>query len=168
MKKTYWLTGGSFLLLLIGYLLAFKSTITLWQEHKRLAQQLSQSADISVQPAYLSRKSANVDSIVRSYRIDSAAFRNNVISNVATIAEANRVKLTTIPPDDPLYHTPHFIIQKLIFNGDFFDLLKMVNQLQNTNGIGMLRSVAWKREKNQFRDTKTDEVNLEVFLEIYR
>ncbi|GAB3910000.1 hypothetical protein [Mucilaginibacter boryungensis] len=168
MKKSYLLIGGSLLLLLIGYQFAFKTTLAMWQEHTQLAAQLVPTADMSVQPAYLWRKSANLDKIIKNYKLDSAVFRNNVINRVSALAEINHVKLTGVPMDDPLYHTPHFIIQKLIFTGDFFDLLKMVNQLQNTNGIGMLRSVAWKQEKSQFREMKSKKLDLEVFLEIYR
>ncbi|MES2275326.1 MAG: hypothetical protein V4592_04840 [Bacteroidota bacterium] len=166
-NKQYWLIAGTALLLVICYQLAFKNTLQAWAVHRQLQQQLLQSADVSTEPAYIARKNNNLDQIIKTYRIDSVIFRNNVVNDIARLAEQEQVKLTVVPADDALYHTPRFIIQKLNFEGGFFPLLKLVDQLQNTPGIGMLRSIAFKTQKLSSGES-AKKLNMEIYLEIYR
>ena len=164
-KKEYLLIIASLLLLIISYQLAFKKTIEAWQVHSHLKKELSQSAGLDLQPAYLERKNHNIDQIIGLYKTDTVAFRSNAISTIASIAEKEDVKLSGVPTQDPIYQTNKFIIQKLDFEGDYFALTRMFNQLQSTIGIGMCRSAAFKVLTTR---TSTDEVKklvLEVYLE---
>jgi hypothetical protein len=42
-----------------------------------------------------------------------------------------------------MYHTDKFIVQKLDFEGGFFALTKVFNQLQATPGVGVIRSASY-------------------------
>jgi hypothetical protein len=167
-NKQYLLIGGTILLLALSYQLAFKNTLNAWSLHRQLQQDLSQSTDISTQPAYVARKNRNLDQIIKAYQLDSVTFRNNAVNTIARLAEQEQVKLTVIPTDDAIYHTPHFIIQKLNFEGGFFALLKLADILQSTPGIGMLRSASWKTQKQSPADEKSKKLSLEIYMEIYR
>lgn len=167
-KKTYLLIAGTILLLLISYELAFKKTVSAWQLHRQLQQQLTAATDMSTAPDYLFRKNKNLDQLIKSYRLDSVTFRNNVVNTIAGLAEQEQVKFTIIPADDPLYHPPRFIIQKLDFEGDFFSLLKLVNSLQTASGVGILRSVSLKTKKLIPGDDRSKKLNLEIYMEICR
>lgn len=167
-RKPYFVVAGSLLLATICYELAFKKTFEAWQTHVHLAQEALQASDISTAPVYLARKNSNLDQIINTYKMDSVNFRNNVVNKIADLAEQQKVKFTIIPADDPLYHTPRFILQKLDFEGDFFSLLKLSNQLQETSGIGMLRSVSWKAKKLAQNDARDKKLVLEVYMEISR
>ncbi len=167
-NKQYLLLGGTCLLLIIGYEIAFKNTLNSWKLNQKLQQQLTQANDISAEPGYLSRKNKNLDQIIRSYQLDSLVFRNNVMNKIADLAEPLGIKLITIPSDDVVYHTPQFIVQKLDFEGDFFSLLKLVNKIQTTAEIGILRSVSWKAKKTPLQNLSTPKLDLEIYMEMYR
>ncbi|GGH22112.1 hypothetical protein [Mucilaginibacter phyllosphaerae] len=154
-KKEYLLTAGVFVLLLISYQLAFKKTIALWTVHKELQKNLSLAGDVSVQPGYLKRKGHNLESISQLYKADSATFRNSIISTVSITASKENVRLLEVPAEDPFYKTDKFSIQKLVFQGDYFALLKTLQKLQQSSQIGVIRSAAIKLpEKGRTGDLK--------------
>ncbi|WP_259071771.1 hypothetical protein HDF24_25505 [Mucilaginibacter sp. X4EP1] len=167
-KKEYLLVAGTIIAVLICYQLAFKKTIMAWQLNKQLNTQLTQASDLNVQPAYLERKSANLSKITALYKTDTTAFRSNVISNIAGIAEKENVKLSEVPLQDPSFHTDKFIIQKLDFEGDFFSLTKVLKQLQSTPQIGMLRSVSYKSIGIRSNSDESKKLVLEVYLELVK
>jgi len=164
-KKEYLLLIASFILLIIGYELAFKKTIAAWQVNKQLKEQITQASDLSYQPAYLERKNRNLTQIISRYKTDTIAFRSNSISSISTIAEKENVKLSEVPLQDPLYHTDLFIIQKLNFEGNFFSLTKTLNTLQSTNGIGVVRAAAYKSVRAGSSTDDAKKLVLEVYLE---
>lgn len=167
-KKEYLVIIATIIMLLISYQLAFKKTIEAWQLNKQLKAQLAQAADLSYQPAYLERKNSNLTHIISRYKTDTVAFRSNIISDIATIAEKENVKLSEVPLQDPLFHTDQFIVQKLNFEGDFFALTKVFNQLQATPGIGMIRSVTYKVTGTGANTAAAKKLVLEVYLETVR
>ena len=165
------MVAGSLILAVFCYELAFKKTLELWRTHSRLTQELQQSSDLSTSPGYLARKNENLDHIISAYRLDSVSFRNRAVNEIADLADQQQVKFITVPADDPLYHAPGFILQKLDFEGDFFSLLKLVNKLQATAGIGLLRSVSWMTKKSLSEDpvhNNGKKLILEVYMEIAR
>jgi len=167
-KKEYLLILASIVLLWLSYKLAFKGTIEAWQNNRQLKTQLTRSTDLSYQPGYLERKNSNLDKILKLYKADTAAFRNNSINIISAIAEKESVKLSEVPMQDPFYHTDKFIIQKLGFEGDFFSLTKVLHQLQLTNDIGIIRSATYKMSGTNPTTQKDKKLVLEVCLEIAR
>jgi len=160
--------AGTLVLLLISYQLAFKKTIAAWQFNSQLKAQLVQATDVGYQPAYLARKMKNLNQIITLYKTDTVAFRNNIISAIASIAEKENVKLTEVPTQDPLYHTNQFIIQQLDFEGDFFALTRMLNQLQSAKGVGVPRSATFKVLGARSKADEVKKLVLEVYLETAR
>ena len=163
-KKEYLFIVSVIILLLISYQLAFKKTVEAWQINKQLKVQIAQASDLSIQPAYLDRKNANLSKIIGFYKTDTAGFRSNIISTISLIAEKQNVKLSEVPLQDPLYHNDKFIIQKLSFEGDFFDLAKVLDQLEKTKGIGVSRSVSFKKMKGN-PNNNVDKLTLDVYFE---
>lgn len=166
LKKEHLLIAASLIAIIICYELAFKKTIAAWQLNKQLNTQLIQASDLSVQPAYLERKNSNLSKIITLYKTDTVAFRSNVISIIAGLAEKENVRLSEVPLQDPLYHTERFIIEKLDFEGDFFSLTKVLEQLQSTPKIGMLRSAAYKSIGLKSNSDENKKLVLEVYLEL--
>lgn len=154
------------MLLLLSYQLAFKNTITAWQTNSQLKKQLAQATDLSYQPDYLQRKNNNLNKVIELYRVDSNAFRNNSISKIAIIAEKENVKLSEVPLQDPFFHTEHLIIQKLELEGDYFSLIKTINNLQQTVGIGIIRSVTFTMVRGKSNIVADKKLVAEVCLEI--
>lgn len=131
-------------LLVICYQLAFRKTIEAWQVHKQLALQLTQSSNVNFQPGYSERKTANISRILNLYKADTANFRSNIVSRISSISEKENVKLSEVPADDPSLHNNKLIYQKLAFEGDYFSLVKTLNELQKTPEIGVIRSIDLK------------------------
>lgn len=165
-KKEYLLIGGTILILCLSYLSAFRKTIEAWQLNKRLKSQLSQSAELTVQPAYLERKNHNLDIIINRYKIDTVQFRSNIINTIASVAEKQGIKLSEVPLQDPLFHTNKYIMQKLNFEGGYFALVKTLDQLQKTAGIGIVRSVSIKTILSRSAAGNSRKVIMEVYLEM--
>jgi hypothetical protein len=165
-KKEYLLIGGTILLLWLGYQLALKKTMEAWQLNKQLKSQLAQSADLTVQPAYTERKNYNLDIIINRYKTDTVQFRSNIINIIASIAEKQGVKLSEVPLQDPLFHTDKYIVQKLSFEGGYFDLIKTLDQLQKTTGIGIVRSVGIKTIITRSATGNIRKVMMEIYLEM--
>jgi len=164
-KKKYLLLAGTVLLLVISYQLAFRRTAEAWQLHNTLKKQLTVAAALSDQPAYLERKNHNLDQIIDLYKTDTATFRSNAISAVASIAEKENVKLSEVPKQDPMYQSRSFIIQKLDFEGDYFALTKTFSELQSTKGIGVPRSAIFKVVEIRSSTDDIKKLVMEVYLE---
>ncbi|MDB5089162.1 MAG: hypothetical protein JWR09_3156 [Mucilaginibacter sp.] len=163
-KKEYLFIAAVIVLLLISYQFAFKKTLEAWQISKQLKTQIAQASDLSIQPAYLDRKNANLSKIIGFYKTDTVAFRSNIINTISSIAEMENVKLSEVPLQDPLYHSAKFIIQKLSFEGDFFALTKVLNKLQLTTAIGLVRSVTYRIPKERTGASR-ERIILEIYLE---
>jgi hypothetical protein len=165
-KNEYLLIIGAFLLLLLGYELAFKNTVEAWQTNKELKQKLSSSLSMGDQPDYLERKSSNLDKLIKLYQADTTSLRNNLINSLSLLADRQNVKLAEVPVQDATFSSAHFIIEKLQFEGDYFALLKMTDLLQKQNSIGIIRSENWKVTGLKNNGDKIRKLVLEVYLEI--
>lgn len=166
LKKDYLLITAIGLLFFVSYKLAFKETYVAWNTNKQLKKQLQQNTDISYQPQYLERKNTNLNNVIDLYKVDTVTYRNNSISAISIIAEKENVKLSEVPLQDPFYHTDNFIIQKLDFEGDFFALTKLLYQLEQTRGIGIIRSLAYKLGSEYGNTSDSKKLILEVYLQI--
>lgn len=165
-KKEYLLVAASLVMLIVCYQLAFKRTIDAWKLHKQLESKLVQSSKIDFQPGYSERKSANISHILNLYKADTVNFRSNIISRISSIAEKENVKLSEVPVEDPALHNNQLIIQKLAFEGDYFSLMRTLNELQKTSGIGLIRSIDLKAEDLNGNDNKIKKTIMRVGLEM--
>jgi len=141
-KKAYLLIVGFLLMLLLCYELAFTPTKQAWQLHNSLSKRLVQASDASYQPGYLERKNRNLDKILILFKADTLNFRSNTLGRISEIAQEQGVKLTEVPTNDPNFQIAGFTFEKLSFEGDYFALVKTLNNLQQTKGIGQIRSVS--------------------------
>ena len=165
-NNAYLLIGGIALVLFISYQLAIKNTIAAWQINKQLTGQIANENNTSVQPDYLARKSSNLAKIINQYKTDTIAFRSNVINTIASVAEKEGVKLSEVPAQDPWYRSDRFIIQKLSFEGDYFALIKTLDGLQKTTGIGMVRSVGLQTVITRSNTANLKKLVMEVYMEM--
>jgi hypothetical protein len=167
-KKTYLLPAAAIILLLLGYQLAFKNTLNALQVNQTLTEKLARSTSLAYQPEYVQRKNNNLSQLLELYKADTTQLRSNIINAVALIAENEHVILTGVPMEDVSFHTDHFIIEKLEFEGDFFSLLKLSNKLQASKGIGLVRSETFKKVIDRSHTDLVNRLVLEVYLEIYK
>jgi hypothetical protein len=165
LKKEYLLVAASIAVLFICYQLAFKKTIAAWKVHHDLQKQITESGDVTTQPGYLVRKNFNLNNIINLFNADTINFRSNILSSISLLAERENVKLSEVPSQDPVYHTPQFIIQKLNFEGDYFALLKTLNRIESTRQIGMVRSAGIRSVKSSDYNSDKKKLVMEVYME---
>ncbi|WP_428330283.1 hypothetical protein [Mucilaginibacter sp.] len=164
-KKAYLLAAASILFLVVSYELAFRQTIAAFQLHQELKAQLTQGADLSIQPAYLLRKDHNLNQLLARYRTDTTASRSGNLGTISQLAEKENVRLSEVPQQDPLYGTAQYSLQKLSFEGSFFALTTVLSKLQNSTGIGMIRSVNYKITLLKNSSATEKKLILELYLE---
>lgn len=167
-KNEYLLIAGALLLLIVAYRLAFARTAEAWQLHSRLLKRVQQSGDASYQPGYLERRNHNFDQILQLYKADTVNYRSNILSLISLIAEGENVKLSEVPSADPSYHTEDSLIEKLRFEGDYFSLLRVLNRLQATANVGVIRSVAVKAIKMPSSQNEARKTVMDVYFVVTR
>jgi hypothetical protein len=106
-----------------------------------------------------------LDKFVALYKVDTTNFRSNIISKISSIAGQQNVKLSEVPVQDPVFHTPQFIVEKLSFEGDYFSLIKTMNRLQATDNIGIIRSMTLKAVGKHQGNVEARKLILDIYLE---
>ncbi|MES2807008.1 MAG: hypothetical protein V4619_00175 [Bacteroidota bacterium] len=164
-KKNQVFFAGILLLIVICYKLAFKNTIDAWQTNRKLKAQ-TKTGNLAYQPDYLNRKARNLDKVIDSYRADTSTFRSNFINRVALMAAKENVKLSDVPSPNSSTRSDRLIIQKISLEGDYFSLIRTVQGIQQTQGIGFVRSVRFKVANSP--SNVNQKLIVEIFLEIAR
>lgn len=159
------LIAATILLLLVSYRFAFKNTFDAWQTNTQLKEQLLQTTDIALQPGYLERKNRNMEKVFERYKADTLTFRNNVINTASLLAEKANVRLVDVPVQNMDHTAGRSVIQQLNFEGDFFALTTLAKQLEQQTGVGVVRSLYWKRMDVRFNSHESKKLILEVFLQ---
>jgi hypothetical protein len=163
-KKEYLFVAAMLFVCLACYQLSFKRTLIAWQLNKQLKVRLAQESDLANAPGYSARKSANLDQVLERYRADTTNFRSITISQIAAVAAAQQVKLAGVPVEEPADTAQQFRIQKLDFEGDFFSLMKVFQQLGRGRETGVIRSAAIRSKKNNAGE-KEQKLMMELYFE---
>lgn len=163
----YWSIGGSLLLLLICYQLAFKKTWEVLMINQKLKATIASASDLSQQPKFLIRKLKDINQTLLRYRSDSTSLRAATLTAIAAIAIQNQVKLNEVPLEDPSFHNNQFIIQQLTLSGDYVGLMKTLNALEATKNIGVIHSLSIRKDKLNSL-SEVSKTSLELFLQSSR
>ncbi|MDO3645235.1 hypothetical protein [Mucilaginibacter sp. L3T2-6] len=153
--------------LLICYRLSISRTVEAWQLNKQLTSRSAHISDISVQPSYIVRKGRNIKNILGLYRIDSAELRNNIISKIASMADIENVHLSEAPMQSAPDSTSKAVLQQLNFAGNYGNILKFLNKLQHTRGLGLVRTVIIQRDK-KLKEADKKLLACQIYLEMLK
>jgi hypothetical protein len=167
-KKEYLLIGGSVLFFLVCYRFSFSHTVDAWKLRRELQHKITQAGDLTYQPGYLERKDNNLNHIIARFKIDTASMRSNMITTIALQAEKLNVKLSSVPVQPSTAPDDKYILQRLDFEGDFFSLCKLLQQLQSTDGTGLVRSVDFVSGKVVGGNTEAKVLGMRVFVVVVR
>lgn len=166
--KKYLLPAATILMLLVCYRFAFRNTIEEWRLNTKLKTELLQASDLSYQPDFIGRKGRNLTLILNNFKVDTATFRVAVVNQIASIGQQENVRLAEVPAQEAIYHTDHFIIQRLKLEGDFFSLLKVLHKLEDAERTGFLRSVEIRAVKQHTAKGEFQKLVMEVAVQIVR
>jgi hypothetical protein len=143
-KSEYKFIAGAAMALLVCYELAFKQTYMAWQRHKLLVAKMEQVSDVTVAPAYLERKSKNLNRLLGYYGAIANWERAETISEISAMAETSGIKVTEVPKPDTSFDKGGFVIQSLVFGGDYFAMLGILHKLEQNKQLGIIRSFTFK------------------------
>ena len=167
----YWPFKQSYLLMLVcvilvfaGYRFAVKHTYDALLANKQLKSQLAPQNNVAEQPEYLERKNSNLNKIIELYRADTLTYRSDAISSISIIANKYNVRLINAPVQDKTYHTDKYFLQKLSFTGDYFSIIKLMRQLEATQGIGVMRS--WAIKGPRTKTISEGQITVETIFEV--
>ncbi len=163
-KKNQLIITGTVLLVLASYQFAFKNTFEAWHANKKLKDQFAQTNDVSYQPNYLNRKAYNLNTIIETYKADTSTFRNNCINKVALVAVKENVKLSDVPAPNVSLNADRLMIQRISLEGSYFSLIKVLQSIQQSEGIGFVRSASVRIMRSP--GNVANRLMADVFLEI--
>ncbi|WP_026898444.1 hypothetical protein [Daejeonella oryzae] len=152
---------GAVVLTFLFYQFGIKNTIVAYQTNEQLKNTLKNNSLESLPQDFLLRKSRNLDKVLEKYSVDSLIFRSKSIGEVASIAEAENLKLLEIAPLDPFYSTENFLVQKIDFEGDYYSIVKFIRRVQNQHNVGIIRSI------NIQTQTKGPAIGKNLKIELY-
>ncbi|WCT13660.1 hypothetical protein [Mucilaginibacter jinjuensis] len=157
---------ASILLLVISYQLSFKKTIEAWQLNRKFKTQVT-GMTLNSQPAYLERQDRILRSVIHTYQIDTVNYKNSMAMEVAEVGDKEHVRIVEVPMKSGISDN-HYLVQKIVLKGDFFDLLKTLNHLHQLNRIGYIRSVSLKKLRQLDRSKTSNDLNLEIYTAIIK
>ena len=137
--------------LLLSWFLAFSKTFDAIMLHRKLNAASAQENDISFNPVYVQRKQAALDRILKEYQVgeewsDLLWMRGSEIAakqNVGIEYTATKVSLES---DSTMVGR----VQSLKFYGDFLQLVKLIDTLERSSGIGKISALQIKAPKQDF------------------
>lgn len=153
--------AGSLVLLLVSYQLAFKETLNSWQINRQLTEQVEGMDNLSDQPGLTGRKYSNLEKILDQYRVDTARFKANLVTNLSILAEKNDVRLTGVPEPNLNGFYNHLKINLIVLQGPYYNLVKFLYSTEDRVSIGRIRSV--KINKTNAQDSEVSNLEMTVY-----
>ncbi|OJW17955.1 hypothetical protein [Mucilaginibacter sp. 44-25] len=162
-SKRYAVPVASILFLLLCYQLAFKKTLEAWQLHRRFQQELSTAQGIGSTPALMIRKQRNLDRIVQHFRWDTTSYRSSIIEQISKFSSAQKVGFHTLPQREPGLQSDQLQVERVVLNGTFPDLLKMLHTMEQTSSLGVVRSIKIS-SPDEHAEKKGNSLEMSVYL----
>jgi hypothetical protein len=163
----YAILAGFFVMLLVSYKVAIKSTITTYSDYKELKEKSRVAEDLPIRIAELQEK---LNDLNQTY-FDAVKIIDNThelfLDKLGQFASANRTTITEYPKEH-IYETSSVLIEthSAILTGRFINLLKVLYQLEVKERIGRIVSVEFFTETN--RRTKVSSLYMRLYIQNYR
>jgi len=138
------------LILLLSWPLALKKT---WEEIDLNKELKGKGEEIllSYNPNHLKEKEEVLESLLTRYTLDSAEWKNEFWMKVSGAASRSRVSVNYNPDVRSLMPAADSAImnQRISFEGDYRNLVLLMDTLEKTQGVGFLRSASFKKVKSR-------------------
>ncbi|RQO69374.1 hypothetical protein DBR43_14910 [Pedobacter sp. KBW06] len=134
--------------LLLSWFLAFSKTFDAILLHRKLNVDTVQENDISFNPVYVQRKQAALDRILKGYQVGED-WSDLLWMRGSEIAAKHRVGIeyTAANTSSESDSTTVGRLQSLKFYGNFVQLVKLIDTLEKTSGIGKISAMQIKAPK---------------------
>lgn len=141
------------LALLVLYQLALRETFKSYQDFKTMNQEFPGFSMLSISPTYTRSRSEKVNKQYDSFKVDVQNWKNNLWNNVTRLSQRYNCAVTGYPAFKQSNLSQTLLYkQEVIFSGGFFDLLKLIFELERIKGIGKLSTISFFKKE---RDNQT-------------
>ncbi|TDQ11576.1 hypothetical protein [Pedobacter metabolipauper] len=135
--------------LLLCWFLAVNKTVDAISLNHKLNNEQQEENDLSFNPAYIQRKSAALDQILKSYQVGDQWNDQLWMQSSAIAAKQNvAVDFTLNKPPAEVDTTSVGSNQSLFFYGNYVQLAKLIDTLERTPGIGKIAALQVKLKKS--------------------
>lgn len=134
--------------LLLSWFLAFNKTFDAIALHNKLKTESAQENDLSFNPVYAQRKQAALDRILKGYQV-GLEWNDLLWMKGSEIAAKQQVGIeyTATKVSSEADSTDVGMVQSLQFYGNFIQLVKLIDTLEKSPGIGKISALQIKAPK---------------------
>lgn len=160
--------AGMVLLLYIAYVFSLKHTIAAMQLNSQLKkeQNAAQSEDSTF--PQVSRKNAFYINALKSYTVKKEDRENRLWQTVSGMASAQNVQVNfstnTQSVTDTVALKQGMVVQQFTFKSSYFNLVKLLDTLSKSSGIGKISEVKLSDKKDLGSKEKADQLSLQLTL----
>ena len=150
-NKNYLLAGICLVLVLLCWQLAFKKTFAAVALNHELELKDQDKSAMAYNPNYLEQKHKVLGQLLSRYTVDSVAWKNDFWLAISRISELNRVNVEYNPGKLKLLGDSSDVTarQNISFEGDYGNLVRLLDSLEKTKGIGLISSLGFRTKKKQ-------------------
>lgn len=167
-KKNWALLAGMVVLLYIAYVFSLRHTFEAMRLNSQLKkeQNAAQSEDSTF--PQVSRKNAFYISALKSYAVKKEDRENRLWQTVSGMAATQNVQVNfstnTQAVTDTVALKQGMVVQQFTFKSSYFNLVKLLDTLSRSNGIGKIADVKLSDKKDLSSKEKADQLSLQVTL----
>lgn len=144
-QKNKYLLFAALASLILVYMLALRNTLVLYQENSKLEVFVNSHKSSEQKYADLKLRSEQINSQVKKYFADSATHDENLIKVVSELCHSEGVLLKEMPLIEKTKQGNYAIYtNRLVLEGGYHSLLKVLHQLENRQSVGRIASVQYK------------------------
>ena len=150
-QRVYLLLGLLFVFLIISYKMAFKNTIDLGRQCKVFKEKLEniQSAPLKIQG--LKEEIALLDNIIGNTN-DTMQVQDLLLESITIYCENNTITLKDFPKTHTIIDEDYVVeTSKLVIEGSFVNILKLVYMFETNFNIGKVASVSFELKNERSR-----------------
>jgi hypothetical protein len=160
--KNKLLIAGAILLLLLSWLFAFTKTYHAITLNKKLKQVAVEKNNLAYNPEYLKKKLTAINNILDKYSVDSTEWKNEFWLNISSLASKQSLDVI-YQPENNLTITDsasNKLKQSIQFRGNYHNLIRLLDTLEKSKGLGRIVSARFVKEKKEFNDKGDEKIIL--------
>lgn len=154
------MVSGIVLLLLISMLGIYPAVRSV-KENMALKNKVPADGALSHNPEYTAARARDLDMIMEQYRVDSADWRNNLWFRISELLPRRNVEVIyKLAGDEQSQRDPMVLSQDIEFEGNYKDLVLLIDTIQHIKGIGRISGLRMIRIKE--RDQAASKISMSL------
>jgi hypothetical protein len=165
-KKNIISIAGMLLVLYIAYLFSFKQTLEAIKLNNALKDEQGAVNNPDGSFPQINRESAFYTTVIKGYKIEKNDYENRMWQAISGMATAQGVQISFNPTPqlatDTLAAQNGVISQQYNFKGSYFNLVKLLDTLGKSRGMGKVATMKLMAQKEMGSETTAERLVLQV------